>query len=60
MSIIVVKEDPIVITQAEKEKYLHEYTQCMSYYSGPQISFETWLRSKLKESTTPVKMLLTE
>ena len=60
MTIISPQEPPIIITPEEKEKYLHEYRQCMSYYSGPQISFEVWLRSKLKEKSEPIKMLLTE
>lgn len=49
MSIRIQEEPEIVITQAQHEAYYDEYQKSRQFYAGPSVSFETWLRGRLKQ-----------
>jgi hypothetical protein len=46
MTIEIIRETPIRLTQGEYERLQHQYQQETMYHAGPRISFETWLRER--------------
>lgn len=52
MSIEIIPEPTIRLTREQHERLTHEYQEAMRYWSGPPMSFETWLRRKKKLGTT--------
>lgn len=47
MAIEIINEEPVRITQAEMERLWPEYRSSQKYTTRP-VSFETWLRDRLK------------
>lgn len=44
MSIRVLPEADVYVSQEELERLQYEYRQAMSYRAGPVPSFETWVK----------------
>lgn len=42
------QETDIELTQEQYNRYHNEYKKAMMFYAGHYISFETWLRYKLR------------
>ena len=52
----IIEEPEIVLTRSEHSRLLEEYQKVMSYYSGPQMGFDDWVRAR--NSNQDVKILL--
>ena len=48
MTIKVLPEPDIHISQEELERLQDEYQKAMAYYAGHRMSFEVWLRKRLQ------------
>lgn len=54
MTIEIIKEKPISLTQAEYERMLREYNSCMAYTTA-HVSFEVWARSRKQQEELAAK-----
>jgi hypothetical protein len=50
MSIKVIPEPDVYVTQDELERLRQEYAKAMAYYAGPVPSFETWVKNHKRSS----------
>lgn len=50
MSIKIIPEPDVYVTQEEIERLRQEYAKAMSYYSGPVPSFETWVKQRKRQA----------
>jgi hypothetical protein len=47
MSIEIIKQPPLRLTQSEFNRLMAEYRQAFLFYSGPPPAFEDWARGKV-------------
>jgi hypothetical protein len=46
MSIRIIEEPTIHLTEGALARYVHEYNRFMSYYAGPPITLEEYIRGR--------------
>lgn len=51
MTIKVIKEPDVYLTEAELRRLRYEYDRAFSYYSGPVPSFEEFVRTRQQNDT---------
>lgn len=47
MSIRVIKEPDVLVTEAELARYRHEHAEAMRYRAGPPVPLETYIRNRI-------------
>ena len=47
MAIVVIEEDDIILTGDEDSRLRFDYSEFCKYYSGPDLSYEQFVRQRL-------------